>query len=65
MVQSPNAKGERRAQLLAKLKDRSLRLTKAESDELGPVTARDLAPETGDTFVDELLAKQREEAHRG
>jgi hypothetical protein len=48
----------RRDELLRKLKDPNYHMTKAESDELGPVTNSDLAPISGDTFVDNLLIKQ-------
>jgi hypothetical protein len=42
--------------LLKKMKSGN-KLTKEESDTLGPLTGRDLAPATGDAFVDSLLMK--------
>lgn len=50
---------ERRQYLINKLKDPTQFLTKAESDELGPVISRELAPETGDSFMDEMLYRER------
>jgi hypothetical protein len=51
-----------KSQLLAKLK-RGQKLSKSESDALGPLTNRDLAPITGDAFVDGLLLLQGDCLH--
>lgn len=48
----------RRDDLIKKLLDKTQFLTKEESEELGPVSSRELAPISGDSFVDSILEKE-------
>lgn len=50
---------ERRLFLIKKLQSKTEHLTREESNELGPVTSRELAPETGDSFMDEMVRRER------
>lgn len=49
---------DRKSHLIDKLKSKNQMLTKEESDELGPVSGRDLAPMSGDSFIDHMLSKK-------
>jgi hypothetical protein len=47
-----------RGKLIKKLKSKTEFLSKEESDQLGPVTSRDLAPITGDSFCDGIIERE-------